>query len=80
MRNIEVIDLSIEGENRIEGLKVEDVFGMTYGRNELTIFGDSDDSVSLAGGWTDNGGGTYTGTHNGNTVTLEVQGAGVIID
>lgn len=83
MSNIEVIDMSGEasGGNAINGLRVEDVFNMTDNDNQLQIFGDANDSVALQeGDWTDNGSGSYTGIYNGTTVTLEVQGAGVIVE
>lgn len=47
LRNIEVIDLGIEGENQIGGLRVGDVLAMTDDRDTLKIFGDSEDEVSL---------------------------------
>lgn len=81
LSNIEIIDMSGEasGNNTITGLSVEDVFNMT-GDNVLKIFGDANDTVNLQGGdWTASGS-SYTGSHGGTTVTLEVEGAGVIID
>ncbi|PRB82896.1 VCBS domain-containing protein [Pseudomonas sp. MYb185] len=82
LRNIEIIDLSIDGENRIENLSIEDVFAMTDDRNTLQIFGDEEDSVGLAGDWgagVDNGAfTTYTAMHNGSEVKLEVQN--ILID
>ncbi|WP_221627178.1 immunoglobulin-like domain-containing protein [Halopseudomonas xiamenensis] len=83
LSNIEIIDMRGEasGDNAINGLSVEDVFSMTDNANVLQIFGDAGDSVDLrGGGWTADGDGNYTGTHNGITVTLEVQGAGILID
>ncbi|SFQ85008.1 VCBS repeat-containing protein [Halopseudomonas formosensis] len=85
LRNIEMIDLSIEGENRIEGLKVEDVLAMTDDRDTLKIFGDSEDAVSLddPSAWTHTGEETEEGktfnVYEGGGATLWVE-QGVIID
>lgn len=78
LKNIETIDLSIAGDNKINGLSIEDVLSMTDDRNVLEIFGDSEDSVSLNGDW---GTGTadgdymvytgYTGANNDVEVTLK---------
>jgi T1SS-143 domain-containing protein len=79
LRNIEVIDMTGRGADRITSLSIEDVLNMTDSRNTLRISGDAEDSVQLEldGGWstgeTNAGYITYTGMHNGNTVTLEVQ-------
>lgn len=83
MENIEVIDMSGEasGANNITSLKIEDVFTMTDSDNTLKIIGDDNDSVTLEGDWDASVGSeftTYTGTHNGATVTLEVQN--ILID
>ena len=69
------------GANSITGLTVEDVFNMTDDDNILKIFGDAgEDTVQLATGWTQQGEtNKYTGTHNGSTVTLELNDS-IIID
>src|SRR5699024_5813768 len=86
LKNIEKIDLSIDGENKIEGLSIDDVLSMTDDRNVLEIFGDSEDSVTLDGDW---GTGTvdgnytvytgYTGANEDVLVTLKVS-SDIIID
>ena len=81
MENIEIIDMQGSGANSITGLTVEDVFNMTDDDNILKIFGDAgEDTVQLATGWTQQGEtNKYTGTHNGSTVTLELNDS-IIID
>ncbi|MHB0819562.1 T1SS-143 repeat domain-containing protein [Stutzerimonas stutzeri] len=73
LSNIEVIDLSVAGANSITDLSVEDVFGMTDQGNTLHILGDSEDSVTLGEGWTQQGS-SWVGNHSGTEVKLEVQG------
>lgn len=88
LRNIEVIDLGIEGANRVDELKVSDVLAMTDGSDTLKIFGDSEDAVSLAdpSAWTHAGqateGGKTFDVYAGGGATLWVeQGVqGVVID
>jgi len=46
IENIEVIDLT-EGAHALDNLTFEDVLSMTDENNELTILGDSEDSVAL---------------------------------
>ena len=75
LRNIETIDLGIDGGNAIADLTPEQLQAMTDGRNLLTIRGSAEDGVSLSGDWNDNGDGTYTGTIAGTTgVTLTIDG------
>lgn len=76
LSNIEVIDLSVAGANSITDLSVEDVFGMTDQGNTLHILGDSEDSVTLGEGWTQQGS-SWVGNHSGTEVKLEVQGIAV---
>lgn len=86
--NIEVIDLGIEGENQIEGLRVGDVLAMTDDRNTLKIFGNSEDAVSLddPSAWTRAGqateGDKTFNVYKGGEATLwvELGVQGVIID
>ncbi len=49
LRNIEVLDLSAEGANAINGLTAADVLQMTGKSHVLTINGTSDDGVTLTG-------------------------------
>ncbi|WP_417618719.1 hypothetical protein [Oceanisphaera sp.] len=72
--NIEVIDLSITGANKITDLTAEHVLKMTDGRNTLKIIGgQGEDTIALDGTWQqqDNGN-IYKGTVNGTEVTLEL--------
>ncbi|WP_417588863.1 VCBS domain-containing protein [Pararhodobacter oceanensis] len=74
LRNIEALDLGIGGHNAITDLTPEQVRAMTDGNNQLTVRGSAEDTLSLAGDWTDNGDGTYTGTSIGEPdVTLTVE-------
>ncbi|MGV0908496.1 Ig-like domain-containing protein [Martelella sp. FOR1707] len=78
LRNIETLDLGIDGANEVTGLTPEQVEAMTSNGNALTMRGSSEDGVSLDGDWTDNEDGTYTGTLAGGTeVTLTVEGVTV---
>lgn len=74
--NIEVIDLSIAGENRINALTAEDVFGMTDNNNLLKIMGDNADTVDLESDWvfdsSDGSTSTYTALFEGATVTVQI--------
>lgn len=75
LRNIETIDLGIDGGNAIAHLTPEQLQAMTDGRNQLTIRGSAEDGVSLSGDWNHNSDGTYTGTIAGTTgVTLTIDG------
>lgn len=47
LKNIDTIDLSADGENKIENLKLEDVLKLTNNSGELIIKGDNNDKVSL---------------------------------
>lgn len=74
LRNIEVLDLGIAGANDITGLTPDQVKLMIGSGTSLSILGNGDDGIGLAGSWRDNGDGTYTGTltPGGGTVTLTV--------
>ena len=74
LTNIEALDLGIEGSNSLSDLTPDQVRAMTDSRGHLTIHGSGEDDVSLAGNWSDNGDGTYTGTVAGGSVTLTVDG------
>ncbi|MDO6823559.1 immunoglobulin-like domain-containing protein [Marinobacter sp. 1_MG-2023] len=88
LKDIETIDMQGSGDNKIEGLSVEDVISMTDEDNLLTISGDADDSISLdaASGWElQTGAGVagydvYTASNGGNDATLHIQQDGVIVD
>ena len=75
LKNIEVIDLSVDGANSITNLLASDVLSMTSNAT-LTINGTLEDSVQLGTGWTQgataDGYVTYTGLASGKTVTLLV--------
>ncbi|WP_229861859.1 beta strand repeat-containing protein [Pseudodonghicola xiamenensis] len=78
LRNIETLDLGIEGGNSITGLTADQVAAMTDGDNLLTIRGTAEDGVSLSGDWIDNGDGTYTGAvGGGGEVILTVEDVSV---
>ncbi len=78
LRNIETLELGIEGTNSITDLTPEQVQAISDADNLLTIKGTAEDGVSLSGDWTDNGDGTYTGTlAGGGDVTLTVEDATV---
>lgn len=84
LKNIEKIDLSIDGKNEIDSLSIEDVLSMTDDRNALEIFGIAgEDKVTLDGDWTKGnevGDYTiYTGTHDGQDVTLKISND-IVID
>ncbi len=74
LRNIEVLDLRIDGANEVTDLKLEDVLSLTDARNTLTILGTADDRVELGAGWTlagSSGGYTeYSGVVGGSTVRV----------
>nr|WP_241264572.1 Ig-like domain-containing protein [Marinobacter daepoensis] len=52
LKNIETLDLGIDGANEVSALRLEDVIAITDEDNTLSILGDADDSVTLSGGWT----------------------------
>ena len=70
LKNIEVLDLGIDGANKITDLTAEQVKSIIGSGNTLTIKGTDADSVSLSGNWTDNRDGTYTS----GSVTVKVTG------
>ncbi|MDO6440732.1 immunoglobulin-like domain-containing protein [Marinobacter sp. 2_MG-2023] len=84
LNNIETIDMQGSGDNKIEGLKAEDVIAMTDEDNLLKIMGDANDSISLDDSWAKvgQGGGydVYTASNGGNDATLHIQQDGVIVD
>ncbi|GEM_PF-6612967 len=51
LKNIEVVDLSVNGNHALTNLSVQDVRDMTDGYNVLTIKGEAGDSVDLTAGW-----------------------------
>ncbi|MDT0684711.1 VCBS domain-containing protein, partial [Roseicyclus sp. F158] len=78
LRNIEVLDLGIDGANGITDLTPEQVAAMTSAPRALTVTGDAEDSLSLSGKWLDNGDGIWTGTTaGGQEVTLTVEDVSV---
>ncbi|RKG31655.1 hypothetical protein D7V21_13335, partial [Acinetobacter guerrae] len=76
LKNIEVLDLSVNGSNSITSLTASHVLTMTDAAHTLKINGTADDTVGLGSGWaqgaTNNGYVTYTSTVSGTTVTLLV--------
>lgn len=78
LKNIEKLDLSVEGENQITDLTPEQVKAIVGNGALLEILGTSDDGLSLGTGWTSNGGGSYSGGTGANAVTLKVSGVSVI--
>ena len=50
--DVNTIDIT-QGDHDIQNLSIEDVLNMTGVDNKLTILGDSEDSISLADGWTE---------------------------
>ncbi|MEL0630481.1 DUF5801 repeats-in-toxin domain-containing protein [Psychromonas aquatilis] len=88
LNNIEILDLSIAGENKITALSLDDVLSMTDGDNILTINGDANDHVSLSsvnGTWSEDVANSnedytvYTSTDGSDTATLQIQ-TSIIID
>ncbi|HAY5017952.1 TPA: hypothetical protein J0A02_004527, partial [Escherichia coli] len=75
LKNVEVLDLSVNGANKITSLTASDVLTMTDAAHTLKINGTAEDTVEL-GGWTpsapNNGYVTYTSTVSGTAVTLLV--------
>ena len=78
LKNIEKLDLSVEGENQITDLTPEQVKAIVGNGALLEILGTSDDGLSLGTGWASNGGGSYSGGTGANAVTLKVSGVSVI--
>ena len=76
LKNIEVLDLSVNGANNITSLTASDVLTMTDAAHTLKIDGTAEDTVGLGSGWTqgaiNNGYVTYTSTVSGTAVTLLV--------
>nr|WP_320135597.1 Ig-like domain-containing protein [uncultured Amphritea sp.] len=87
LSNVETIDLSVSGSNKITSLSASDVLDATDGDHTLRIDGDANDSLSLdvASSWVlDTGAGVtgydvYTATASSETVILEVAN-GVVIE
>ena len=81
VKNIEEIDLSVEGENEITNLSARDVFDMTDENNEIKISGTSEDKVNLSNEWsskgTESGFDIYEATINvdgqDQTIKLEIK-------
>ncbi|RDD30660.1 hypothetical protein CR161_08045, partial [Prosthecochloris sp. ZM] len=59
VKNIEEIDLTVNGNHGLINLSAQDVLDMTDGDNELYILGDSGDSVSGTGWQADGSDGDY---------------------
>lgn len=74
LSNIEVLDLGVDGANKITDLTAKQVKKIIGAGDILTIKGSEADSVSLSGDWIDHGNGSYTGTVNGHDVTLKLEG------
>ncbi|MDH1365191.1 DUF5801 domain-containing protein [Acinetobacter johnsonii] len=76
LKNVEVLDLSVNGANNITSLTASDVLTMTDAAHTLKINGTAEDTVGLGSGWTpsapNNGYVTYTSTVSGTAVTLLV--------
>ena len=74
LSNIETLDLGVAGANLLDDVSPEDLEDITDADNQLTVTGTADDTINLSGMWTDDGGGVYTGTDGGTSVTLTVTG------
>ena len=76
LKNVEVLDLSVNGANNITSLTASHVLTMTDAAHTLKINGTAEDTVELGSGWTqsapNNGYVTYTSTVSGTAVTLLV--------
>jgi len=76
LKNVEVLDLSVNGANNITSLTASHVLTMTDAAHTLKINGTAEDTVGLGSGWTqsatNNGYVTYTSTVSGTAVTLLV--------
>ena len=76
LKNVEVLDLSVNGANNITSLTASHVLTMTDAAHTLKINGTAEDTVGLGSGWTqsatNNGYVTYISTVSGTAVTLLV--------
>ena len=76
LKNVEVLDLSVNGANNITSLTASHVLTMTDAAHTLKINGTAEDTVELDSGWTqsatNNGYVTYISTVSGTAVTLLV--------
>ena len=76
LKNVEVLDLSVNGANNITSLTASHVLTMTDAAHTLKINGTDEDTVELGLDWspgaTNNGYVTYTSTVSGTAVTLLV--------
>ncbi|MCG6651856.1 hypothetical protein GHT87_15670, partial [Acinetobacter baumannii] len=76
LKNVEVLDLSVNGANNITSLTASHVLTMTDAAHTLKINGTAEDTVELGLGWTqsatNNGYVTYISTVSGTAVTLLV--------
>ncbi|WP_228157034.1 DUF5801 repeats-in-toxin domain-containing protein [Acinetobacter baumannii] len=76
LKNVEVLDLSVNGANNITSLTASHVLTMTDAAHTLKINGTDKDTVELGLDWspgaTNNGYVTYTSTVSGTAVTLLV--------
>jgi len=80
LQNIETIDLSVDGANRITGLTPEQVKAIIGSGGTLTIKGSTDDGVTLDGDWSDNGDGSYTGTFDDGGTPPKITNVTLVID
>ncbi|MGE0050702.1 MAG: hypothetical protein AB7S49_04190 [Arcobacter sp.] len=80
LKNINTIDLSQSGENKLENITLQDVLNMTDSSNTLKITGTNEDKVTFsdsgwsktAGSGSDSGFDVYTNT-NDNSVQVKVE-------
>jgi hypothetical protein len=72
LANIERIDLTTTGNHTVESLSLNDVLDVTGGGKELTILGDSGDSVSLKNGADANDQWAKTGSETTTEGTFDV--------
>ncbi|MEW6552183.1 MAG: Ig-like domain-containing protein, partial [Campylobacterota bacterium] len=51
LKNIEEIDLSVDGKNELKNITLQDVIDMTDDKNEIKIIGTGEDKVTLSNEW-----------------------------
>ena len=85
LKNVEALDLSAGGENKITDLTAENVLNMTDARHVLTIKGTADDQLQLKNmgeGWSDwawdQSTQNYTSTKGSDKVTVHIDGVDVV--
>ncbi|MDD5053421.1 MAG: tandem-95 repeat protein, partial [Sulfuricurvum sp.] len=69
IKNMEIIDLTLNGDHSITNLSLQDVIDLTDSNKQLIIFGDSTDHVTIKtntahNDWFTNGTATVTDTHS----------------